>query len=912
MKTSRSLSPIYMALAAASLAVVPQAWSGHIQGIIKDEKSQQPLQGALISIEELNLQLQSNRDGRFFFPEIEAGEYTLVAHYLGGSTYKERVAVATDGVTHTQIQLSGDGLEHIQVVGQHGALSNSLNRQRASDNLVSILSADALGNFPDTNISEALQRVPGLSIERDQGEGRFIRVRGLAPDYNAVSMNGARLPSPESDRRAVALDVLPADLLQSVEVSKTLTPDMDADSLGGSIEVKSLSAFDRDDTHINISAEASHDELTQNINPKLAASYSDIFNDVFGVTVAASWYNRDFGSDNVETGGDWAFDDTSLLEVAEQRDYEINRERLGIGVNFDFRPNENNDLYLRTLYSAFVDNETRNGNEVSWDEGVSEGVTGTVEATRSLKSREETQKIGSLVFGGQSRLDKWTVDYQASWSRATADKPRNIAGAEFESEFDDVLFENSQIPKLIAPDRFYNASEYELKEIEIAESSAEDTIASVQFDLTKNGLITDMPFAVKFGAKYTARTKENSENIWIYEDFEDQGVNGEQLLMTAYSGAESDYNLGRLGPSIMAAPVWNLVNSLNPDNAVDEIESTINDFTIDEDITAAYLMGHVDIDKLRILAGVRFEHTSLQTFGTGFNEEEDDFIANNTERDYEHWLPSIHANYKFSENTVFRASWGNSIVRPTFSQLAPGFLIEVDDDEIEASFGNPDLKALESTNWDLSIEHYMGGVGVISAGAFYKEIKHFIYETDLGGYDKYANFDTAQTFINGDDADITGVELAYVQDFVFLPEAWRGLIFTGNVTWSDSNAQIAWLDDGVQSRNIPLPSQSDITANASLGYENAYVSFNLSAAYKSEYLIEVNELDDANFDIYQDAHTQWDFVAKGYLTNTVTIYLKGINLTDEPLYAYTGRSNYNAQYEEYGRTIQLGIQFINM
>ena len=90
------------------------------------------------------------------------------------------------------------------------------------------------------------------------------------------------------------------------------------------------------------------------------------------------------------------------------------------------------------------------------------------------------------------------------------------------------------------------------------------------------------------------------------------------------------------------------------------------------------------------------------------------------------------------------------------------------------------------------------------------------------------------------------------------------------------------------------------------------MSFNLSAAYKSEYLIEVNEQDDANFDIYQDAHTQWDFVAKGYLTNTVTIYLKGINLTDEPLYAYTGRSNYNAQYEEYGRTIQLGIQFINM
>jgi TonB-dependent receptor len=258
-----------------------------------------------------------------------------------------------------------------------------------------------------------------------------------------------------------------------------------------------------------------------------------------------------------------------------------------------------------------------------------------------------------------------------------------------------------------------------------------------------------------------------------------------------------------------------------------------------------------------------------------------------------------------------RASWTNTIVRPAFGQLAPGYLIEQDDDELEASFGNPDLEALEAVNWDVSIEHYMGGLGVISASGFYKDITNFIYEADLGGYGKYQKFDKAETYVNGDDADILGLDLAYVQEFGFMPEDWRGLIFTSNLTLSDSTAHISWQDDGLQGRDISLPSQSELTANASLGYENQFVSVRLSAAYKSEYLVEINELDDADFDIYQDAHTQWDFVAKSFITEDITVYFKAINLTDESFYTYIGQSRYNAQYEEYGRTFQLGIQFIN-
>ena len=911
MKQLGSLSPLYVALLATSLCMPSSAWAGRLEGAIKDGATQLPLQGALISIEELNLKLKSNRDGRFFFPKIEAGEYTLVVNYLGGQTYRERVTVAETGVTNTQVMLQGQGVEHIQVVGQRGALSKSLNRQRAADNLVSVLSADALGNFPDTNISEALQRVPGVSVERDQGEGRFVRIRGMAPDYNAVSMNGTRLPSPDSDRRAVALDVVPSDLLQSVEVTKTLTPDMDADSLGGAIEVKSLSAFDRDDTYFNISAEGSFDEMTESVNPKLAASYSDIFADKLGVAMALSWYNRDFGSDNVETGGKWNLDEPAMLEEVEQRDYQINRERIGFGGNFDFRLNDDNDLYLKTLYSSFVDTETRNSSETKWDESTLPGTSSSAEVTRSLKSREEDQSIISTVFGGESRLDKWTINYLASWSQAKADKPMYIGKADFEADFDEVGYQDSQVPKIIAEEEFYSADEYQLDKVEISDSSAVDTILSSQFDIRKTWLLDERPLEIKFGAKYSAREKKNREDVWIYKDFDELGFTNEQLSMAAFSGSEPNYNLGQFGPSIDADAIWALVNGLDSDAAKDDIESQINDFDIDEDIAAAYVMGHIDIDNLRVLAGVRFEHTTTQSQGSGFDESKDEFFATSTDRSYQHWLPGIHLNYKWNEKTIVRASWNNTIVRPTFGQLAPGYLIEQKDDELEAAFGNPDLEALEAINWDVSIEHYMGGLGVVSLSGFYKDISNFIYEADLGGYGKYQDFEKAETFVNGDDANILGMEFAYVQEFGFMPEGWRGLIFTTNLTLSDSTASISWQDGGAQTRDIPLPSQSEVSANASFGYENPYVSLRLSAAYKSEYLLEVTELDDADFDIYQDAHTQLDFVAKGFVTEDITVYFKAINLTDEPFYAYTGQSNYNAQYEEYGRTFQLGLQFIN-
>src|SRR5690606_19936541 len=221
-------------------------------------------------------------------------------------------------------------MEHVEVIGQAVSIDEALREQRSSDSVKSVVHADGIGQLPDDNAAEALQRIPGLSVERDQGEGRFVSVRGLGPDLNSVTINGTLIPSPNSGTRAVALDVLPSELVQSLSVVKTLTPDMDANSLGGTIEVESLSAVDHKGLFYTGSVEASHDEITGENSPKLSGAVSNRFSlgsgtDNFGVAAAISWGERDFGSDNVETGGAWDFENGARLAEFEQRDYEITR-----------------------------------------------------------------------------------------------------------------------------------------------------------------------------------------------------------------------------------------------------------------------------------------------------------------------------------------------------------------------------------------------------------------------------------------------------------------------------------------------------------------------------------------------------------------------------------------------------------
>jgi TonB-dependent receptor len=797
--------------------------------------------------------------------------------------------------------------EYVEVVGQAVSVDKALKQQRSSDNLESVVHADGIGQLPDDNAAEALQRIPGLSVERDQGEGRFVSVRGIGPDLNSVTINGTLVPSPESDRRAVALDVLPSELVQSLTVVKSLTPDMDANSLGGTVEVESLSAFDHDGLFYTGSAEGSYDENTAQASPKFSGAISDRFSlgdgiDNFGVAAALSWQERDFGSDNVETGGAWDFDNGPRLEELEQRNYAITRERTGFGLNFDYKPDDLSSYYLRTLYSRYKDSEARNAAGIEFADAQAAGERGDAEGYRELKSREETQEVQSYVLGGERMLGLWTIGAQAGFSRSSEDSPEGIAGATFEGndDFADAGFSNTKKPRLSIDPAFYDPNNFTLSEVEWEKQKTTDTEQNIKLDLARDYDLSGYAAQVKFGGKLSQREKDNDLEAWKYEDLGDVGLTDADLNLSQFTKGSVDYGLGRFGPGISANAIERLLGGLNRDDFYNAEESRVNDFEMSEDINAAYLMNSLDVDDWRFIAGVRYEGTEFEAKGTGIRDGV--FENSESKKRYDHWLPGLHARYQLNASTQVRAAWTNTVVRPTFGQLAPGFAI----DDADASFGNPDLDPLEAMNFDLGIEHYMGRAGVVSAFVFYKDIDSFVYNTDLAGTGEWLAFDEALTFANGDSAKLYGLELAYSQKFDWLPAPWNGLLMGANATFSRSDAQIE--GQGL-SRSIDLPNQSDTVGNLMLGWEDDALSLRLSANYKSAYLAEVAGIDDKAHDLYADEQVFVDVSAGYFLTPALQLTFQAQNLTDESYYAYSGRRDFNAQYEEYGPTYKLGLTF---
>ena len=918
-KSTYKLAATTIACALALGLSTPALADAPVSGRVVDNR-QQLLAGAEVSIVELQLKRTTAADGRFLFPKLPAGSYTLRVDYLGAAISTSNFQIADTPLQLADIKLaaksaaSANTLEHIEITGQSGAMSKALNRQRNAGGIVTVASTDELGQFPDSNVSEALQRLAGLSVERDQGEGRFVRVRGLAPDYNAVTYNGTQLAAPEAGRRAVALDVIPSDLLESVEVNKTLTPDMPAGSLGGTVEIKSLSAFDRSSDFYSMTAENGYNELVSANSPKVSGVYSTMLDaagetDALGIALAGSYAKRKFGSDNVETGGSWDFDEG--LEEFELRDYEISRERIGLALNLDYRPGNTSEYYLRSLYSRFTDAEARQGLIVEFADPQAASKTGEATLIRSLKQRDEAQSINALVLGTKQLVGNWEWQLEGGTSQAEEDTTFNIAGADFAQELDDgVGFTGQQQIKLTAPTAAYLAEGYALDEVEMGDTFTEETERNARFDLSREMIQPNGALQLKTGFKVSQREKTADEQVWAFKDLDEEGVS--KLGLNDYAAGQVDYGLGMMGQAIDPAKIYALVNTLDRSDFVDDVESQINNFQVDEDLSAAYLMAQWEREQWQLIGGVRYEHEQRDARGVRYEDTTETFSQNQLTTSEGYWLPALIGRYNLSEQSIVRAAVSTGLVRPNFQQLAPAYLLEEDDGDLEASFGNPALKALRSTNFDLGFEHYADELGVLSGMLFYKDISNFIYEADLAGQPGYEEFAKAETFINGADASLYGLELNAVHQVSGYGNWLDHLLVSTNLTITGSDADLDWLDDGKwQQRSTPLPSQSDRTANLALGYESDKLSVRLAANYKSAYLAEVGDLTDSAYDVFADDHLQLDFSSKYKINSGIQLYFNVVNLNDEPYYAYTGRQAYNFQYETYGRTFVLGLQITN-
>ena len=917
------------------LALSHTALAQNVTGEITDPGRTVAFPGAIVRIEGLPGSTTSDERGRFRLGNVSAGSYTLIVSYVGTEDTSISIQVPEEGVNLGDVVIGATSvaaLEEIIVVGQAAAFASALNQERSANNLVSVLDTDSMGQFPDQNVAESLRRLTGVSVETDQGEGRYVVIRGMDPDLNSTSINGVRATAAEP-RRALQLDVIPTDLLDGLEVHKTLTPDMDADAIGGSINVKTLSAFSRKGPYAKARAESSVNGLREEWGPKLSFAGSNIYEmdsgRRLGIAGALSWHDRAIQADNNEAD-DWEVSDNGndFMEEFQPRLYTVERERLGGALNFDLDVSDATTLHLYTLYSRFTDTELRNRVTFGLDGLDEDTITATtadyteVEIERDTKGRSFQGQIAenlSISLGSETQLESWLVETNLGYSFAREETPDQLSGtwvAEFESgdgpiaDGQPVLTidrSNPQIP--LVRSNFFSAlhdpSLYELDELEHFDEKNEDSQFSLRLDATR-----DAGFgSIKFGAKARWREKSSDEEA-VFWSGDDQWFLSDALLPGGGAQYGFPNQVGPVPDNLIERQIFADRVGIEFEPLDTQLDSVVSDFTIDENVFAAYMMGTWETGRATIVAGLRYEQTELDSRGNEVelieedqngpgNPPEDTLIVNTVQssRSYGDLLPSANIRFNFSENVVGRASIYRSVVRPRVEDVA--FRVAIEDGEGE--LGNPALDPYRAWSIDASIAFYPTELSVVSGGVFHKRIDDFIFVQTLDDYE-FLNrtFDEAIIALNGEEATVLGFEFTYQQHFGFLGAPFDAFLVGLNYTYVDSEGNTG-------DRDINLPKQAGNIGSFTLGYDKHGLDVRLAMKYRDSY---IDELVEPGLDRYTADNLRWDLTAKYGLSDNWQIYAEIANLGDEPEYYHAGKSGVRMlQYDQFGTTSAIGFQY---
>ncbi|SDK60155.1 TonB-dependent receptor [Stenotrophomonas pavanii] len=807
-------------------------------------------------------------------------------------------------------------LDRIEVRAQLESQIRAVDLKRSSDAIEDAVSSDALGQYPDKNVAESLQRLPGVSVTRDQGEGRFVVIRGLDANLNSVSVDGIAVGTPEDSSRAAPLDVIPSDSTERLRVVKSPTPDMPGDAIGGAVLVESASAFDRDGRSLRGKIEGSHQQLSGETSPKAALNYSEVFNDTFGVALGVNYQKRKFESDNTEVEYDGEDDaapgDVTAINL-QHRKYEIERKRIGANLNLDWRPNEDSKYYLRTLYSQFDDAETRQRVIFNFDDAkmVKTGtdqyrLDGMPKDSIDKRMRYRTKKENTFAasLGGENRLTHAVVDYRIGYTR-TEERVNDEMEARFKLNgkvFNGTLDQRSRLPSYSFDNpQWLDNSNYAFDRFVLSPKQVNDKEHSAQVNVRFDGDSS----SIKFGL--LGRWRDRDVNV----DERELRV-GPKVALSSWTTSSPEHRHGNMGDGMDSAAMrafWaasgSQYSARPQDVGGNAMTSLEEDYVASEDIFASYAMGTWDVGALRIIGGVRVENTRFKAIGNqvdvaanGRSFTVTPRVANSS---YTNVLPGLHLRYDAADDWVLRASANKTVSRPSFGDVSPRVGYSRGDEEVR--LGNPELDPYESKNIDLSVEKYIGSSGIVSLGLFHKSIDGYIVETVRTNDPAYGGFDVTQP-INGRNATVRGAEFNWQQQLAFLPDGLDGLLVGASGTWLDTT-----FDAGIKDRageDFTLPRASKHVYSAHIGYEKYGVSTRLAAVYRSEYLDSIGK--GRAFDIYVAPNTQLDFSLDYKFTPRVSMYFEAQNLLDKPLELYQGTRSRTLQMEEYGRTYALGLK----
>src|SRR3982074_581996 len=365
------------------------------------------LQGARVEVQPIGLTAVTDEQGQYSIPDLPAGNYTLRVSYIGFAPYSAPASVNPGGVVHADVELAIEEVsQQIVVRGERerGEIE-ALNRERTADTIIQVLPAEVITSLPNTNVADALGRLPGISLERDEGEGKYIQIRGTEPRLSNLTINGVRITSPESDVRTIKLDVIPAVLVESIELSKTLSANQDGDAIGGSVNLITRTADD--EPYYAVSGIYGYTpiingrQLTQfdgTVAKRLGAGKR------LGVALTGSYDYNPRGFNNIEPSPDTAPFGPGGAPVAvftgiHLREYQYRRHRYGFAGSADYRIGKASSAYIRGVFADFRDfgdtwNVELNPDQVSPTTSAPDGYV----QLRHL-NRTPQQKIFSIAAG---------------------------------------------------------------------------------------------------------------------------------------------------------------------------------------------------------------------------------------------------------------------------------------------------------------------------------------------------------------------------------------------------------------------------------------------------------------------------------------------------------------------------------
>jgi len=939
-----------------AISAVAQGQKGAISGSVTDE-SGAVLRGAQISLESQDVNLVSNEQGLFFINGLAPGNYTLTVSYVGFATFKKSVDVAAGQTANVDAKLKVQSANQtVLVTARATGEAEAINVERTADNIMQVLPAEVIRSLPNANMADALGRLPSVTLERDEGEGKYVQVRGTEPRLTNTTINGVNLPSPEPGVRQIKFDAIPADIVESVQISKTLQANMDGDGIGGSVNLVTKTATDLPTISLSgmggftpIINGRGLTEETGTIGQRFGAEKQ------FGILIGGScdWNGR--GIDDIEPVPDVATLSNGTTvgwkDGMDIREYQYFRSRWGLAGTADYKVGQGSDIYFRWLYSDFknygdrwvyslTDNtpgiQLLNPSNVGCATDSSGTTTAPCTAPPSFNAqlRNPDIGVGSMMLGGSHALATTWFSWDLSASRSFyGNSPYSTAVfnstlSSSSCQYDQAATTNQYLPQWNAAcyTEAYNPSNLVLSNIN------RDLGHSAQLNLQAAGAgakryhIGSRLATVEIGGKF--RNEHKFADTYVLT----LTPNGTIPLSTFpnrltnnnyYNGG--DYKLG------YNATYENAMAYANANPSAFTSSSTFgqdpSEYDLVEKVTAGYVMNTIDLSsRVRFIAGLRVEGTSdsVTNFSVGSFACQtgtcSSITPNSFSGSYVTVLPSASLRYAVGSSSYFRFVYARGLSRPDPQDIAQALDWTVAGNganRYSVSFGNANLKAETGDDIDVLFEHYLNPFGVISAGYFYKYLQNPIitrtFELDAyqppGG--PSGNYLATQP-VNAGSAWITGFEGAYLQHFSFLPGALRGLGLSANYGYTASaTTGIPGRSDHPRLLRMS-PNAFNISPTFDLGRVSIRVgiSYNQASIYSYQYADGTpGGVSGPLSDIYFYSHFQVDAQGSVRLSYGLTFVMYGLDLNNEVFGFYQGSPQYMIQREYYQPTVAAGFRW---